>query len=263
MQPPQVYTQQDNVIGKITLLLIIINVGLFAVQILSGVDIANPAIMDALKWGADYAPLTFLQEPYRLLSSMFFHFGLMHLMFNMWALYMFGNIAEETFGRIYYLGLYLLAGLMGSLLSGYLDIQNSYEILQHFDQSLLPRVSAGASGAVMGIGGALTVLSFFPPLPQQKFILNQKSLLMIMAINLAFGFFASGINNAAHIGGMIMGAGMALAWYVLNRYSTLKIGNLIILIIAALLTYATYMYCLALIQPIHPLWKMAIEQMTH
>jgi len=145
---------QSNAIGKITLLLIVINVGLFAIQVLSGVNITDPSTLDTLRWGADYAPLTFLEEPYRLFTSMFFHFGIIHLMMNMWALYVFGDVAEKTFGRFYFLGLYILAGLMGSLLSGYLDIRNSYELLQNFDQKLIPHVSAGASGAVMGLGGA-------------------------------------------------------------------------------------------------------------
>ncbi|OWX78066.1 rhomboid family intramembrane serine protease, partial [Escherichia coli] len=140
---------------------------LFIWQIISGVDISDPAIKDALHWGADFTPLTFSGQPERLFTSMFFHFGIIHLMLNMWALYIFGNVAEALFGRLYFIGLYLLAGLFGSLLSSYINIQNGHELLQHFDQSLLPHVSAGASGAVMGLGAALTVLSLFPPLPHQ------------------------------------------------------------------------------------------------
>ncbi|RIJ71047.1 rhomboid family intramembrane serine protease, partial [Nakamurella silvestris] len=85
-QDSSVYNS-PNTIGKITLLLIAINVGLFAIQVLSGVNITDPTTLDALRWGADYAPLTFLEEPYRLFSSMFFHFGILHLLMNMWALY--------------------------------------------------------------------------------------------------------------------------------------------------------------------------------
>lgn len=253
-----------NTIGKITLLLIAINVGLFAIQVLSGVNITDPTTLDALRWGADYAPLTFLEEPYRLFSSMFFHFGILHLLMNMWALYIFGDVAEKTFGKFYFLGLYLLAGLMGSLLSGYLDIRNSYEFLQHFDQKLIPHVSAGASGAsgaVMGLGGALTLLSLFPPTPNQRFVLDKRSLLTVLAINLAFGFLASGINNAAHIGGMLMGAVMALAWYVMQRMKAPIAVNVIIMILGIAVTYATYLYCQHLVGPITPLWQEAVSQM--
>lgn len=262
MQPP-FQVQPRQAMGKITLMLIVINVGLFAWQILSGVDIRNPSMRDALLWGADYAPLTFLEEPFRLFSSMFFHFGLMHLGFNMWALYSFGNIAEETFGKFYYLGLYLLAGLMGSLLSGYIDIQNAYTFLQTHDQSLVPRISAGASGAVMGIGGALTLLSLFPPTPQQRYIFDKKSLLTILAINLAFGFFTQGINNAAHIGGMIMGAALAFVWYLTQRNKANPMINIVILIIGAVVTYLIYLYLQKLIQPLTPLWKDAAIQIRN
>ena len=81
-------------------MLIVINVGLFAIQVLSGVNITDPTTLDALRWGADYAPLTFLEEPYRLFSSMFFHFGILHLMMNMWALYIFGDVAEKNFRKV-------------------------------------------------------------------------------------------------------------------------------------------------------------------
>lgn len=252
---------QPNSIGKITLLLIAINVGLFAIQVLSGVNITDPTTLDALRWGADYAPLTFLEEPYRLFSSMFFHFGILHLMMNMWALYIFGDVAEKTLGKFYFLGLYILAGLMGSLLSGYLDIRNSYEMLQNFDQKLFPHVSAGASGAVMGLGGALTLLSLFPPTPNQRFILDKRSLLTVLAINLAFGFLASGINNAAHIGGMLMGAIMALAWYATQRAKMGKAANIIIVILGIAATYGVYLYCQHLVGPLSPLWQQAIAQM--
>ena len=253
--------RQPNSIGKITLLLIVINVGLFAIQVLSGVNITDPTTLDALRWGADYAPLTFLEEPYRLFSSMFFHFGILHLMMNMWALYIFGDVAEKTLGKFYFLGLYILAGLMGSLLSGYLDIRNSYEMLQNFDQKLFPHVSAGASGAVMGLGGALTLLSLFPPTPNQRFILDKRSLLTVLAINLAFGFLASGINNAAHIGGMLMGAVMALAWYATQRAKMGKAANIIIVILGIAATYAVYLYCQHLVGPLSPLWQQALAQM--
>ena len=252
---------QPNSIGKITLLLIVINVGLFAIQVLSGVNITDPTTLDALRWGADYAPLTFLEEPYRLFSSMFFHFGILHLMMNMWALYIFGDVAEKTLGKFYFLELYILAGLMGSLLSGYLDIRNSYELLQNFDQKLFPHVSAGASGAVMGLGGALTLLSLFPPTPNQRFILDKRSLLTVLAINLAFGFLASGINNAAHIGGMLMGAIMALAWYATQRAKMGKAANIVIVILGIAATYAVYLYCQHLVGPLSPLWQQAIAQM--
>ncbi len=240
-QPPHINRKLNVQTWWLTALLILINVSLFVWQIATGVDISDPVMKDAIHWGADFTPLTFTGQPERLFTSMFFHFGLVHLMLNMWALYIFGNVA-------------------GSLLSSYMTIQNGHELLQHFDQSLLPHVSAGASGAVMGLGAALTVLSLFPPLPHQAYILDKKALLMVMAINLIFGFVATGINNAAHIGGMIIGAFLALMWY-LSYVSKLKnVLKILGLLGAVVITGGFYMYCVQLNSPLLPLWHEIIIQ---
>ena len=246
----------------ITACLIAINVGLFAWQVIQGMDVTQPSSMDAIRWGADYAPITFLAEPIRLFTSMFFHFGLIHLMLNMWALYIFGNVAEQLFGRLYFFGLYLLAGLMGSLLSGYISIQDTYELIKLGEpkQDLYPGVGAGASGAVMGLGAALTMLSILPQLKNQLFILDKKTLLMVLGINLAMGFMISGINNAAHIGGMIMGAALALIWYIGQKINQSTIFNIAGLIIGIASCYFFYQYCLSLVTYIAPLWQQFSQQ---
>ena len=261
LTPPQIKTKFDVHLWWITAVIIAVNVGLFFWQVLHGMDVSNPSTADAIRWGADYAPLTFLTEPMRLLSSMFFHFGLVHLMLNMWALYIFGSVAEQLLGRFYYLGLYILAGLMGSLLSGFIDIQNTFELLQSNDPKLFPTVSAGASGAVMGIGGALTVLSLLPILPKQRFLLDKKTLVMIMAINLFIGFTMSGINNAAHIGGLLMGAFMALIWYVGQRLNQPKLGFALGLILGIALCYGFYDYCMQQVQILKPVWREILAAM--
>ncbi|NIE97905.1 rhomboid family intramembrane serine protease [Acinetobacter sp. Tr-809] len=258
--PPQINQKLQIQTWWFTALLIAVNVGLFGWQILSGVNITDPAPVDAIAWGADFTPLTFTGEPERLFSSMFFHFGMIHLMLNMWALYIFGSVAEQLFGRSYYIALYFLAGLMGSVLSSYLSIRDGYELLQHFDPNLLPRISAGASGAVMGIGAALTVVSLFPPLPQQRFWLDKKSLLMIMGINLIFGFTVSGINNAAHIGGMIMGALLASTWYFSQKTPNKALFQIIALSVGLLLLAAFYWYCTQLSTGLNPLWHEILRQ---
>lgn len=75
-------------------------------------------------------------------------------MLNMWALYIFGSVAEQLFGRSYFIGLYVLAGLMGSLLSGYIDVQNTYSLLNQFEPELLPR-RCRRIGRSHGSGGSL------------------------------------------------------------------------------------------------------------
>ena len=178
-------------------------------------------------------------------------------------IYIFGSIAEQMLGRAYFIALYVLAGVMGSLLSGYMSIQDSYALLAGgvANASLLPSVSAGASGAVMGIGAALTVLAVLPVLPRQRFILDKKSLLIIMAINLAMGFSISGINNAAHMGGMLMGILLSLFWYMGQKWQKTKLINVIAVVAATLLCYGFYLYCHSLVAEIAPLWQELIRMM--
>jgi len=259
--PPLIRTKIEVHLWWLTALFIAINVGLFAWQVLTGVNITSPSLIDAIHWGADYAPLTFLEEPTRLLTSMFFHFGLIHLMLNMWALYIFGSVAEQLFGRFYYLALYIFAGLMGSLLSGFIDIQNTFELLQSHDPKLLPTVSAGASGAVMGIGGALTILSLLPVLAKQRFILDKKTLVMVMGINLLIGFTMTGINNAAHIGGMLMGAGFAVIWYMGQRLHKAHLSAFLGVLFGAVTCYLFYHYCMEQVQVLEPVWRQLLAAM--
>lgn len=261
--PPKIGHSSSNVhLWWMTAVLMTINIGLFLWQISTGVDSAHPSHVDALAWGADYAPLTFLYEPYRLFSSMFFHFGMIHLMLNMWALYIFGSVSEQIFGRVYFSIVYLLAGLSGSLLSAYLDVQNSLEILQSgmLLPELLPRVSAGASGAVMGLGGALTLLSLLPILKTQQFILDKKSLVFIMGLNLFIGVMTTGINNAAHVGGMLMGALLALIWYVSEKYQTTWLKWLGLFSTALFLIFV-YQYAMSLVHILTPLWQELLAVM--
>lgn len=262
--PPIIHTKLDIHLWWITAFIIAINIALFAWQVITGMDVSNPNSADAIRWGADYAPLTFLVEPFRLFSSMFFHFGLIHLMLNMWALYIFGSVVEQLFGRWYFLGLYVLAGLSGSLLSGYISIQNSYTLLNANEMipELLPRVGAGASGAVMGLGAALTLLALLPPLPRQKFILDKKTLVIVMAINLSMGFMISGINNAAHIGGMLMGLLLSFIWYFGQRYHKNVSFKWFGIILGSIICYVAYTYCLNQIEYISPLWQALLEHLN-
>jgi len=261
LSPPSIQSKLEVHLWWLTAVFIAINVGLFLWQVLTGVNITSPSLVDAIHWGADYAPLTFLEEPTRLFTSMFFHFGLIHLMLNMWALYIFGSVAEQLLGRFYYLGLYILAGLMGSLLSGFIDIQNTVQLLQTNDPKLFPTVSAGASGAVMGIGGALTILSLLPILPKQRFILDKKTLVMVMGINLFIGFTMPGINNAAHIGGILTGAVLAAIWYMGQRMHKPNLGFILGLGVGVIACYGFYDYCMQQVQLLEPVWRQILAAM--
>lgn len=127
-------------------------------------------------------------EYYRLLTSMFLHFGFIHLALNMYGLFLLGPQLEQAFGQVRYLATYLLSGLGGAALSYALGPQ--YE------------VAAGASGAVFGLFGAFYVLA-------RKRNLDVSAITTIIALNLVLSFTVSGIDWRGHVGGLVTGAALA------------------------------------------------------
>ncbi|WP_296404777.1 rhomboid family intramembrane serine protease [Psychrobacter sp.] len=203
--------------APITLLLLLSFIGLFVIQIASGVDINEPSLKSLLKWGANALPYTIGNEPWRLISSAFLHIGLMHLLFNCFAMYYFGQAAEVTFGSVKFLLLFLLSAVGGNLLNSYITW---WQIL-HYNG--VPGVSAGASGGIMGIGMALLMVELLkkilPNFTANGSNTQLKSLAIIMAINLLYGFAVPGIDNAGHIGGAVTGAILAVGIMLAKRYS--------------------------------------------
>ncbi|MGP5501919.1 rhomboid family intramembrane serine protease [Psychrobacter faecalis] len=196
--------------APVTTLLLISFIGLFIMQVLSGVDANNPSTEALLRWGANALPYTMDNEPWRLASSAFLHIGLMHLLFNSFAMYFFGQIAEPMFGSAKFLALFLLAAIGGNLLNNHITWQG---ILDGTGQ---PGLSAGASGGIMGIGAALLIAALFK-ISVNGMVLNLKSLIIIMGINLVYGFAVPGIDNAGHIGGAVTGLVIALAFAIAYR----------------------------------------------
>jgi rhomboid protease GluP len=161
----------------------------------AGFFVPNAEVLQA--WGTNVGPLTTDGQWWRLVTSMFLHFGVFHLALNMWALYVGGRLAERLFGAWAFALIYFSSGLGGSL------------------SSLLwnPVVnSAGASGAIFGVYGAM--LAFFlrkhSAIPGA--IINQQrwSGVAFIGFNLMNGFSHAGIDNAAHIGGLSVGFVMGL-----------------------------------------------------
>ena len=196
--------------APVTTLLLISFIGLYIMQVLTGVDANNPSTEALIKWGANTLPFTMDSEPWRLVSSAFLHIGLMHLLFNGFAMYFFGQIAEPMFGSPKFLALFLLAAIGGNLLNNYVTWQG---IVDGTGQAGL---SAGASGGIMGIGAALLIAALFK-ISVNGMVLNLKSLIFIMGINLVYGFAVPGIDNAGHIGGAITGLVIALAFAIAYR----------------------------------------------
>lgn len=169
-----------------------LNVLAFVAMIVSGVSFLDPTIPQLLVWGADYGPMTVNQEWWRLLSSTFIHIGVLHLALNMWCLWNLGSLAERLFGNWPYLMLYVLCGLGGAVASLWWNPLN---------------VSAGASGAIFGLAGAL--IAFFSlgklQIPASVIKRNLKNVLTFVAYNVLYGLKGNGIDNAAHLGGLATG----------------------------------------------------------
>ncbi|NDJ76199.1 MAG: rhomboid family intramembrane serine protease [Chloroflexi bacterium] len=141
-------------------------------------------------------------EYYRLFTSMFVHLDMIHILFNGYALYLFGRDVESLFGHVRFGVIYFLGGLSGSLAS--------------FIFTDAP--SVGASGAIFAIFGAEMVYFYqHRQLHGEAGRRHLNRLLFFMLLNLAFGFTYSRIDNAGHIGGLI--GGVVLAWFIGPDYS--------------------------------------------
>ena len=175
-----------------TVTLIGLNVLVFAAMVASGVPLVEPNSFHLLRWGANYGPLSLDRQPWRIFTSNYVHIGIIHLAVNMWSLWQVGRLSERIFGGWTYVLVYTATGIAGSLAS----------LLRH-----PTGMSAGASGAIFGIVGALIgglYLGKLPiPKPAQQGLL--KNLLVVVAINLIYGAGVSAIDNSAHVGGLLMG----------------------------------------------------------
>ncbi|MEK7270340.1 MAG: rhomboid family intramembrane serine protease [Planctomycetota bacterium] len=164
----------------------------FAAMVATGVDLIQPKTESLLRWGADHGPRAASGEWWRTFTSMFVHVGLIHIGLNMWVLSQCGPFLERLFGRAFFLPIYLACGLVGSLAS----------LAVHPEV-----VSAGASGAIFGLYGAL--LGYLGrerrSLPREAVSGLLKNGLWFVGINLFLGFSIPAIDNAAHIGGLLAG----------------------------------------------------------
>lgn len=175
--------------------LVAINVAVFIAMCVGGVGIFSPRGDAVIPWGSNFGPLTLDGQWWRLLTNVFVHFGILHIAFNMWALYLSGRIAERLFGSARFVLLYLFAGIAGSMAS----------LLWN------PAVnSAGASGAIFGVFGGLLAFVLNPrnAVPQSVMVEHRNSTLLFAGYSLFYGFAHSGVDNAAHIGGLLAGLAM-------------------------------------------------------
>lgn len=143
-----------------------------------------------------FAPILGASEPYRFLTAAFLHGGFWHIVFNMYALALMGNILEPILGKWRFLALYILSALAGNVLVLLLASPTS--------SSWITGV-VGASGAVFGLFGALLILT-------RHIGADTKGILIIIGLNLVIGFLpGANISWQGHLGGLIMGIVMTLA----------------------------------------------------
>jgi len=152
---------------------------------------------------------------WRLLSSIFLHGGVVHLLLNGWSLYIFGPVIERIFGRTRMLVFFLVAGFVGSVASYAVPPAGPSMVDELF------RPSVGASGALFGLVGALLVHSY----RRRDSAVGRQFLqwaIMIIVLNLFIGFSVPRIDNLAHIGGAIGGAACAAVAELLGRRRSLE-----------------------------------------
>ena len=171
-----------------------LNIAVFVAMVLTSVSPLQPTSGQLVRWGANWGPLTLGPQPWRLLTSNYVHVGIIHLFFNMWCLLNLGALAERILDRETYLLIYSLCGLAGSCVSVWWHPK---------------KIGAGASGAIFGLAGALLTALYLGKLPFRKDSIRPtlKSLLSFAGWNLFLGLRA-GVDNSAHVGGLLMGLGV-------------------------------------------------------
>lgn len=192
----------------VTYILIFINILFYILSIISN-SFYNSMVLNPSK--------ILNGEYYRLLSCIFMHGGIIHLLCNMYCLYVIGPQVESFFGKFKYIIIYLLSGIIGSLMS--LCITNS--------------ISLGASGAIFGLLGSILYFGYHYRVYLSQALKSQ--IIPLIILNLFLGFILSGVDNAAHIGGLIGGILVSMMVGVKYKSSTMeKVNGLILTIIFTL-----------------------------
>lgn len=166
--------------------------------------------------GANSSYYTKAGEYYRLLTCIFLHAGFAHIICNMYSLIVIGPQVESFYGKLKYLFIFLVSGICGSILSLVFSSSNI--------------VSVGASGAIFGLLGAIIYFGYHYRVYLGNVLKSQ--IIPVIILNLVIGFMISGIDNFAHVGGLIGGLFAAMACGVPDKSSTSdKINGCILLII--------------------------------
>lgn len=185
--------------SKVTGFLLVINVAIFIIMTLAGGSQNN---LNLVRFGAMVKTLIANGDWWRLFTASFIHIGFFHLLFNMYFLYNIGPLFERLYGSRNYLIIYLLAGIMGNLLSFAFGNANT--------------ISAGASTSLYGLFGlALGIMLNYRDDAMLKSF--GASFLSIIVINVIYSLISPGIGILGHLGGLLAGVILAGIFPVLNR----------------------------------------------
>lgn len=210
---------QQNKFRLVTLVLIAINVIVFAVEaVLAGFRVSIPTMV-LVDMGAMYAPL--IQSPidlYRFITPMFLHVDLMHLAFNMVALYSVGEVLERVLGRGSFILLYFIGGITGNAISYAASVFLPGQAV----------VSAGASTSVFALFVAVALLGLLHKGNRRYFSQYSKSMLSIIAINVVYTFLVPSISISGHLGGALGGL---IAMFMIPS-KNLRVNNVVRVIVA-------------------------------
>lgn len=204
--------------GVVTKTLIGINVAVFVIGlIMSGANLAGYLFGGQSflhQMGALWAPgLAFGNQYYRLVTSMFLHYGILHLAFNMYILWIIGRYLERELGPGRYLALYLASGLGGGVITYlFADIGAGADLNNYV-------ATAGASGCIFGLFGAMVFIN-------QKLGRDNSGVYVLLGLNLVLTFVVSNISWTGHLGGLITGGllGYVLAHSPRDKRMPIQIG---------------------------------------
>ncbi|WP_124068349.1 rhomboid family intramembrane serine protease [Clostridium sp. E02] len=182
-----------------------VNISLLAINIIAFIYLEFTGSTEDTQFmvshGAMYAPLVIEGgQYYRLLTSIFMHFGINHIMNNMLILFILGDNLERALGHIKYLLFYLICGIGANVVSLMVNISNYRNV-----------VSAGASGAIFGVIGGLLYAVVINR--GQLEDLSTRQLVVVIACSLYFGFTSTGVDNTAHVAGLCFGILMGVIMY--------------------------------------------------
>ena len=219
----KVFSPKKIIMTKLILLICVV---MYIILGINSSNFLNIGINSLVDFGGNNLLLVQSGEIWRIISAAFLHVSLIHLLVNMYSLVIIGTQVETFIGKLKFLFIYLISAIVGSLLS---LIFNEVNI-----------VSVGASGAIFGLMGALLYFGYHYRLYLSEAIKNQ--IIPVIVLNLILGFMVSGVDNAAHIGGLIGGylASMAIGIENKSKLRDKVNGWIVLVLLIVFLSYIVF-----------------------